>query len=251
MSLVKEIELGQLAPLRNVSQKISQFLHKRLTTYLTTLTPLFQPRRILGEFMQSAFEGKVPGAEKNFAELQERYRQFCGKPFDLPMKLTTPLPTIKNQLEIYPWEYAYQVGQEASQTITITTPVKWALSYTSGYSLSRLRAARFGREAQRPDEIKQFVINVLTMNMLIDTSLGLRQLMEDLRFPLDKEASPDLGALPFVVVRAALPSFRPQDDIIQTVAQLSGKPLFEELIDIEAIATLDDPFQRTVRSFLE
>jgi hypothetical protein len=250
MSLVKEIELAQMAHLRNVSQKISQFLHKRLTAYLNTLTPLFPPRRILGEFMQSAFEGKVPGAEKNFAELQERYKKLCGKPFDLPAKLSTPLPTIKNQLEIYPWEYAYQVGQDTSQAIAITTPVKWALSYTSGYSLSRLRSARFGRETHRPDEIKQFIINVLTMNMLIDTSPGIKQIMGDLRFPLDKEESPELGELPFVVIHAALPAFRPQDDIIQTVTQLSGKPLFEEIIDIDAIESLEDPFRQTVRSFL-
>jgi hypothetical protein len=250
MNPVKDIELGQLAHLRNVSQKISQFLQKRLSAYLTTLTPLFPPRKILGEFMQSAFEGKVPGAEKNFAELQERYKKLCGQPFDLPAKLTTPLPTIKNQLEIYPWEYAYQVGQDSSQLITITTPVTWALSYTSGYSLSRLRAATFGREAHRPEEIKQFIINVLTMNMLVETSPGIRQIMDDLRFPLDQEQSPELGALPFVVVRCALPAFRPQDDIIQTVTQLSGKPLFEEIIDVDAIETLEDPFRQAVRAFL-
>ena len=211
MNVVKDIELGQVARLRNMSQKISQHLYKRLVAYLTTLTPLFAPRRILGEFMQSAFEGKVPRADTNIAELQERYKKLIGKPFELPSKLTTPIPAIRNQLEIYPWEYAYQVSQAGSQMITITSPVTWALSYPSGYSLSRLRAARFGKEAQRPEEIKQFIVNALTMHMLVMQSPGIRQIMEDLHFPLSVEEAPELGDLPLVVIHSTIPAFRPQN----------------------------------------
>jgi hypothetical protein len=250
MSFVKEINLQEMAPLRLLSQKISQFLHQRLTAYLTTLTPLFPPRRILGEFMQSAFEGKVPGAEKNLNDLQERYKNLLGKPFDLPPKLTTPIATIRNQLEVYPWEYTYQPGAEKSAPVSVTTPVQWALSYVSGYSLSRLRAARFGREPQAPDEIKQFIINALTMNLLVEQSPGIRQIMEALHFPITVETSPDLGELPFVIIRSTVPAFRPQDDLIQTVTQLSGRPVFEELIDVEAIETLGDPFCRALRELL-
>jgi hypothetical protein len=250
MSTVKAIDLQQMAHLRNVSQKVSQFLSQRLHAYLHTLTPLFMPRRILGEFMQSAFEGKVPGADKNFTALHERYQKLCGKPFNLPTKLTTPLPTIKNQLEIVPWEYSYQVGEDKAQRITITSPVQWVLSYTSGYSFSRLRATRFGQEAQKPEEIKQFIINTLTMHLLMEQSPGIKQIMEDLRFPVHIEESPDLGALPFVVICSVIPAFRPQDDIIQTVTQLSGRPVFEEIIDIEALENLEDPFHQTIRTFL-
>jgi hypothetical protein len=244
MSVVKDIELGKVAELRSMSQKISQSLHKRLVAYLTTLTPLFGPRRILGEFMQSAFEGKVPGADKNMAELQERYKKLIGKPFELPSKFTTPIPTIRNQLEIYPWECAYQVGQAGSQTITLTSPVTWVLSYTSGYSLSRLRATRVGKEPQRPEEIKQFIINTLTMYLLVSQSPGILQIMEDLRFPLSVQEAPELGELPLVVIHSTLPTFRPQDEIIQTVTQLSGTPAFEEIIDVEAVAELTDPFKQ-------
>jgi len=250
MSVVKDIELGQVAQLRSMSQKISQYLHKQLVAYLTTLTPLFAPRRILGEFMQSAFDGRVPGAEKNIAEVQERYKKLIGKPFELPSKLTTPIPTIRNQLDIYPWEYAYQVGQAGSQTITITSPVTWALSYTSGYSLSRLRAARFGKETQRPEEIKQFTINALTMHLLVTQSPGIRQMMQDLHFPLSVEEAPELGELPLVVIRSTIPAFRPQDEIIQTVTQLSGTPAFEEIVDVEAIAGLEDPFKHQLAELM-
>jgi hypothetical protein len=251
MSIVKEIDLGQMAPLRNVSQKISQFLHKQLVTYLTTLTPLFAPRRILGEFMHSAFEGKVPGADKNIAELQEQYKKLCGKPFELPSTLSTPLPTIRNQLDIYPWEYTYQGDQEAAHPITITSPVKWVLSYTSGYNLSRLRAARYGRETPRTEEIRQFIIHVLTMNLLIAQSPGIRQIMDALRFPVSVEVSPELGELPLVVIHAAVSAFRPQDELIQTVIQLSGTPAFEEIIDSDAIETLEDPYKHKIIALMQ
>lgn len=250
MSVVKDIELGQVAQLRSTSQKISQYLHKRLMAYLTTLTPLFAPRRILGEFMHSALDGKVPGADKNIADLQERYKKLTGKPFELPAKLTTPLPTIRNQLEVYPWEYAYPVEQAGAQAVTITSPVTWVLSYASGYSLSRLRAARFGKESPRPEEIKQFIINTLTMHLLVVQSPGISQIMEDLHFPLSIEETPELGELPLVAIRARVPAFRPQDEIVRTVTQLSGTPAFEEIIDIEAISDLEDTFKQTLTDFI-
>ena len=138
------------------------------------------------------------------------------------------------------------MGQEGSQTITITSPLQWALSYATGYSQSRLRSARFGKEAQRPEEIKQFILNALTMHLLVEQSPGIRQIMEDLRFPLSVEVSPELGALPFIVIRSAIPAFRPQDGIIQTVTQLSGTPVFEEIIDVEAATGLEDPFKQKI-----
>ena len=51
MSVVKEIDMQQMGQLRNQSQKASQFLDKRLNGYLQTLTPMFAPRKVLGEFM--------------------------------------------------------------------------------------------------------------------------------------------------------------------------------------------------------
>ena len=50
MDNVKDIDLEQMGHLRNVSQKIAQFLNSRLSAYLATITPLFAPRKILGEF---------------------------------------------------------------------------------------------------------------------------------------------------------------------------------------------------------
>ena len=66
MTPVKEIDLQQLGHLRNISQKITQHLQRKLNDYLITVTPLLAPRKVLGQYMQSAFNDKVPGDDKNF-----------------------------------------------------------------------------------------------------------------------------------------------------------------------------------------
>ena len=47
------------------------------------------------------------------------------------------------------------------------------------------------------------------------------------------------GDLPFVVISAPITAFRPQDDMMKIVAQLSGTPVFEELVDVDEIAALE------------
>ena len=39
-----------------------------------------------------------------------------------------------------------------------------------------------------------------------------------------------------------VPAFRPQDELIRTVTQLSGKQVFEELIDVDGLPGIVDPF---------
>ena len=56
MDNVKEIDLEQMGHRRDASQQIVQVLNTRLSGYLTTTTPLFAARKILGEFMESAYK---------------------------------------------------------------------------------------------------------------------------------------------------------------------------------------------------
>jgi hypothetical protein len=248
VSEVKEIQLQDMAPLRALSQTISQFLHKRLGSYLATLTPLLAPRKILGEYMQSAFKEKMPGADKSFAELEERYKAIGRDTFKLASKLATPLPNIKNQLEVYPWEYLYEVG---GQKVVITSPVRWVIAYRGLLDLPRLLEGSLQGEKPGPDELKQFIVNALVLRMLLERSAGVRQVLEDLRFPLRFETCSVSGELPYVVACATVPSFRPQDEIIRTVTQLSGRPVFEELVDVESVDDLPDPFKDRIRELAE
>ena len=245
MAEVKEISLQDMGPLREATQNISRFLEKKLRGYLSTLGALFSPRRILGEFMESAYEGKMLGAEKNFEEISERYKELARDPFEIPTKLGSPVPNIKNQLEIYPWEYVHELG-DPSQAVRISSPVKWVLAYPSACDLRRLIEARMAEERPRQEDLRQFVIQSLTLASLVEKSPGLQEILEDLRFPVAFETSPVSGKLPYVVVRAALPAFRPQDEVVQTATQLSGKRFFEELIDASQIGELRDPIKETI-----
>ncbi|MBT8439893.1 MAG: hypothetical protein KJO91_09210 [Gammaproteobacteria bacterium] len=242
MDNVKEIDLEQMGHLRNVSQQIAQFLNTRLSAYLTTITPLFAPRKILGEFMESAFREKVPGADKNFAEIEKSYKVIVRETFGLPSKLGTPLANIRNELEVYPWEYLYQLDGDSSQTVRISSPVRWVMAYAGGYTLSDLLEQRMQNEQPDADDVKQHVLKTLTLGMLIKQSPDIVQLLNDLRFTVTIGNADVSGNLPYVVLTSDVPAFRPQDDLIRTVTQLSGKQVFEELIDVDAIADIPDPF---------
>jgi len=239
----QEINLEQMGHMRDESQHIVEFLNGKLAAYLATVTPLFSPRKILGEFMDSAFKERVPGADKNFAEIEKRYKTIARETFGMPSKLGTPLANIKNELEAYPWEYLHQLGDGNDQTVCISSPVKWVISYASSYTLGDLLEQRVQGEKPEISDARQLILNSLTMWKLIDQSPDIIQLLEDLRFSVTIETSPASGELPFVVLTSDVPAFRPQDDLISKVTQLSGKQVFEELIDVDAIADMPNAFK--------
>ncbi len=250
MTRVKKIDLQQLAHLRDVSQKISSLLHQTLTGYLAPLSALLAPSRVLGEHLDGFSRERLPGADKCFAELQASYLRVCRDFFSLPAKLRSPVPAIKAGIEVYPLEYLYTLGGEGGRTIRITSPVSWVIAYDYPYTLSSLVKAQLAGEKPQPEETKQLLINSITMKMAFDRSEGIKAILTDLRFPVSVVTSPVSGDLPYTVVQAAVPSFRPQDELIQTVIQLSGKPVFEELVDLERVDSIIDPLQQSITDLL-
>jgi hypothetical protein len=250
MTSAKEIDMKSMGSLRQASQKISGTLHKRLNGYLQTLSPLFAPRKVLGEFMESAFKERVPGADANFIALEETFKTLARETFDIPAKLSTPVPNIRNLLEIHPWEYRYLIGCDPERPVIITSPVRWTLSYAGGTTLSDVMKHQAREELLEADDLKQFIVRTLTLNKLLDTSPSIQQMLADLRFPVGSETASATGDLPLNVVGSDLATFRPQDELIETVIQLSGKPVFEELIDLDAIETLPDPFKVKITEML-
>jgi hypothetical protein len=247
MSRVKEIELQQLAPMRDVSQKISQLLQQTLTGYLTPLAPLLAPSKILGEHLEGFTRARIPGADKNFARLEAAYVKLCRDVFRLPSKIRSPVPAIKTKVEIYPWQYIHQVDGDAAKTVTISSPVSWVVAYDFPYKLANLLKAQLDGDKPSPEDTKQLIINSLTMEMALQAAAGIKQLLEDLRFPISTATSEVSGDMPYVVINAAIEAFRPQDELIWTVVQLSGQPVFEELVDEEAIDQITDPLVSRIK----
>jgi hypothetical protein len=244
MPQVRQIEFQQLTSLRTTSQKVSQFLHESVVEYLTTLAPLLSPAKILGGYMDGQPPGRVAGADEARTAIEQQFAKMCREAFNVSAVLPSPLPRISLKLKAYPWEYPYDLN---GSNVTITSPVSWVITYDLPYDLSNLLRSAAAKEKPEPDQVKQLVINTLTMQIAINRQRGIRRLFHDLRFEVEERTSPVAGAMPFVVVRSTLESFRPQDELIQTVIQLSGRPVFEELIDPAALGTIPDPLTERLR----
>ena len=186
----------QLVELRAKTEVISQFLSKRLKAHMETLRLLFAPRRLLGKYV--GVKEDVVGADKAFVQLQELYRGVCGKPFALSAELDDgPLKLLDNRLELYPWEYTHQAKSEReTKAVTITSPVRWVLTYSAGYTLSQVLQAVIGKEQRQADALRQFVVNALVMHLVLAKYPGIAQLLTDLRYQVGIDKSPSLGELP-------------------------------------------------------
>ena len=242
-SAARTLTFEQLAELREKTETIAQFLSKQLKAHLETLRLLLAPRRLLGRYVGAREE--VVGADKALAQLREAYQGVCGKPFVLPVELDEgPLTQIENRLELYPWEYSHQAKNEReAKTVTITSPTRWVLTYSSGYTLSQMLQGAASKEPLRSEALRQFVVNALVMHAVLARYPGITQLLTDLRYHVRTEKAPGLGELPLVTIGSYIPSFRPADTLILTATRFSGIPAFIELIDIDALHTLQDPLK--------
>jgi hypothetical protein len=246
----KTLSFEQLAELRTRTEAIAQLLYKQLQAHLETLRPLLAPRRLLGKYV--GVKEDVAGADRAFAQLQETYKGVSGKPVALPPELDQDVVAlVENRLELYPWEYPYQAKSEReTKTVTLTSPVRWVLSYSSGVTLSQLLQTAISKEPRRPDALHQFAVNALVMHFMFTRYPGITQLLTDLRYRIHTDKAPGLGELPLVTITSCLPSFRPADDLILTATRFSGVPAFIELIDLDALHTLQDPLKLRIEEML-
>jgi hypothetical protein len=157
----------------------------------------------------------------------------------LPQKLDQNwLSLVGNAVELHPWQYTHNVK---GKPITLTSPVKWVLAYRGNYSPAEAGRIMHGKEAGRPEKLRQFVVSTLMMNSAVTRNAGLLQLFHDLRYNLKTEKMPELINLPLVTVTSFLKSFRPSDELIEAATAFSGIPAFIELVDVDAVQSLPDP----------
>jgi hypothetical protein len=251
LSTTKNLSFEQLAVVRKSTQLVSDFLEKQLLGYLDTLRSLFLPERLLGKLAGSKFD--VPGADKALTELQENYRRLPGKPFDFPKEFETDwLVEIGVKLDVHRWEASREISTESGKrTILITSPTRWILAYGPGYSISQAIQAFARRQDRRGiDQLRQFVVNTLVMQALIARSPGLSSILAELRYNMNTQTHPGLSGLPVVVIQSQIPTFLPPESVIAAATELSGVDAFIELIDVEAIGQLSDPFKKRISQLI-
>jgi hypothetical protein len=251
LSPTKNLSFEQLAAARKSTQAVSDFLEKRLLGYLETLRTLLVPERILGKFAGSKFD--VPGADKALAELQDNYRRLPGKPFDFAKEFEADwLSEVGVKPEIQRWEYSREISTDSGKrTVAFTSPTRWILSYGPGYSIPQAIQA-FSRKQDRrgTDQLRQFVVNMLVMQSLITRSNGLTSLIGELRYDVRIASHPGLAGLPVVVIQSQIPTFIPPEPVIAAATELSGVNAFIELIDLDAIRQLSDPFKERIAQLI-
>jgi len=243
----KELSLEDLPELRRKTESVSRFLRDQIAAHLETLRPLFAPERIFGKYAGGKVE--VSGGERALAELQQNYKAFTRKPYDLPETLDPNwLALVGNALELHPWEYLHQTQ---GKSITMSSPVRWAVNYRANYRLAQVKSALDGKETVRPDYLRQFVVNALVLQLVLSRNLGLTQLFEDLRYELKTNTPSDLKGLPVVTITSCLTSFRPADDLILAATAFSGVPAFIELIILDAAQTPRDTLKERLEEMMK
>ena len=240
----REITLEQMMALRAPTEAISAWLRAEAQDRLETLRLLLSPRRFLGQHLRTSQGDEVKGADKLFAELQASYKAVAAEPLKITTRLGSPLDHISSDLSLHPWEYTHEAtdGSE-TRSITVKSPVSWILTYASPLSFTQVRQMLAGAVPRDDAQIRQFAINACLMKLTLARSGGIVRLLEALRLRVATVTSPETGALPLVKVSTCVPAFRPADGVVLGAARLSGVPTFEELVDLEALGSIQDPLR--------
>ena len=241
------LTLQELPELRRKTEAISLLLKRQIVGHFETLRPLLAPERIFGKIAGGKIE--VPGADLALEELQQAYRNFTQKPYDLPADFNDNwLTLVGNALELHAWEYTHPIQ---GKSITMSSPIRWIVNYRSNLDLAQVKDVLTGKEAPRLDFLRQFVVNALVLQLLLARTPGLAPLFADLRYELKTESPADLGGLPVVTITSILSSFRPSDDLILPATAFSGVPAFIELVDLESLKAPKDLLKEKIDEVLQ
>jgi hypothetical protein len=233
----------RLIVLRRVTRAIADLLHGQLKEYLSALSPLFRPTIILGEYVQGGTKEMSATAIKAFQELQGVYGAAAdAKPFGLLKDLKPPLEIVRSALDLTKMDYPYTLKTGGgAKTVMITPPLKWVLAY-SDFSPGHLK--QLLADPHRTDsDASRFVLHYAVLQVVTARQTGAIQMLAALHFDLSTLRLPEFGELPITCITSSVPTIRPPDEVILESVEISGQEAFEEVVDVEAIANIQDPFK--------
>jgi hypothetical protein len=233
----------RLLVLRKLTRAIGEILGTQLKEHIATLGPLFRPRAVFGEHIQGPTKETVKSSHEAFKELKDLYDTIATKPpFNLPRDLQSPLMQMTSSLELTPWEYVHAAkGDRAAKTVTVTCPFKSVLTY-SDYTPQRLKEL-LANPNRTDSELQQQVLHHLVMRVVISRQPGLTKIFEALHFPLELGRLPGFRELPITFIRSSISTGLPPDELVIESTELAGKDVFEEIINVDDIANIHDPFK--------
>ena len=239
-----DLEPAKLLDLHSLTKQVSQACLRHLKTQIEAMAPLYRPRRILGDHMEGSGKEGIAAADRNLADLQELYGRVAIKPFNLRPELRAPLESVTTQFQFDEWEYIHATETDRGwQSIRVTTPLTWVVSYGSPYSLSTVRGLAAGNGQRDPEAIRAFILRGCLMQQLFAKIPALTELLNGLRYKVEIRKSPQLGELPLVTISAPFRTFRPSDKLIALASGLAGGASFAEILDTDSVWNLSDPLR--------
>ncbi len=213
---------------------------------------LFRPRRTLGDAIEGSERESISNSDRNVAELRELYRNVALRPFDLRPELTLPIESISTQIQLNEWEYLHTIKTERGwQSIKVTAPLTWVVTYSSACSLSILRQVLAGKEERNADSVRAFVLRACLMSLHFSKFPGLAGLFEGLRYRVEVRKSAELGDLPLVTISAPISTIRPADSLVTIASGLAGGTSFAEVLDLESVRQFRDPLREEIAAIFK
>jgi hypothetical protein len=241
----------ELPRLHDVTEEISRLCRAQLRAYLDALAPLFRPRRVIGNHMEGPGKESLIGADQNFTELREIYFKACGRPFELRKELPTPLESVPTQIQIYEWEYLYEISSDKQdRAINVISPLTWVIAYPSTYTYSMVRQVVPAKHERDAEGVRSFVLRASLMHLLFLKLPELKTLIEGLRYKVEIRHLPELGELPLVTISAPVTTIRPTDDLLARAAGFAGRAGFVEVINPQQASHILDPLQAEISRIL-
>lgn len=236
---------------RRLTRAIAEFLATPLKEYLTTLSPLLRPGGVLGEHVQGAGRPGAKSSNKAFQELKTLFDTAAASaPYKVGRELQSPVEILSTTPILSAMEYSHvaRAGSEM-KTVTVTSPLRWVLTY-SGFAPDRLR--QLIADPNRTDEeLARFVLHYATMQVVVSEQDGLRRIFETLLFPLSTGRLPEFGRLPVTFVTSTISTIRPPDEVILESTEISGRDFFEEIVDLDSVREMKDPFREQLLALIE
>lgn len=245
------LSIDQLVRLHALTKDLASHCQKQLRGYVDTLSPLFRPRRFLGDFMEGPGSEPLAGVDRHFAELQQLYKSVAQKTFDLRPELNAPVESVAPQMQLYEWEYTHDTQTERGwRPIRVSAPLTWIITYSSNYSLSMVRQVLAGKELRNDESVRAFVLRACLAHQLFQRFPGLTDLFAGLRYRVEVRRNPQLGDLPFVTISAPFATIRPADNLVDLASGIAGGTNFTEVIDLPKLQALEDPIRSGIASIL-
>src|SRR5262245_19680536 len=102
--------IERVQALRRLTRSVADLLTEQVTAHLSTLAPLFRPRRVLGEHIRGAEKEPMKGADLAFREAQALFDTVArAQPYTLARDLKSPVDVSSVSLEIHPVEYEHEI----------------------------------------------------------------------------------------------------------------------------------------------